>query len=374
MQRFFFTFIALSILVFSGCSSEGEQINRSELRKLIIEATAGDTDANARLQGLLSTRHIGKSDYNQLYIDSLYIGDKHFFSVLLEYFDPSLNLFAIYDSYLNLYLLDKSLNGYLSSEWAEKGDRKFVFVQERFLTKDVLSLDRLSIYEINNESAELIYRSLNRFVKDNEISSQKIEMITKDFILTKLSGLNDQAINNQPDTFYFNLEYKKYLSKWNLFNKYVKQQIKEYSWVTTKPQIPSDMLEDGTIRIRNGFQISLDIGWEETPFYNENILLKKSLIGTKFFNKSLNSSFTILEIPFGEKAENYSPYSFGKANAGDYKIRTTASYEVEDYYYQIWEHSCGEKKFLLLLEYPKAAYIEKKKVFDKIIDSFSIKC
>ena len=53
MRKIFFTFLALSVVVFSGCSSDDEQVSISELRKLIIEATAGDTDANARLQGLL---------------------------------------------------------------------------------------------------------------------------------------------------------------------------------------------------------------------------------------------------------------------------------------------------------------------------------
>jgi len=240
MQKFFFTFIAVLVIVFSGCSSEGEQINRSELHKLIIEATAGDTDANARLQGLLSTRHIGKSDYNQLYIDSLYIGDKHFFSVLLEYFDPSLNLFAIYDSYLNLYLLDKSLNGYLSSEWAEKGERKFVLVQERFLTKDILTLDRLSIYEVFDSSAALIYRSLSQFKKDSIVCSQTVESITPNFILTKIDGIKDSEINNQPDTFYFNSKSQNYISEKNIFNSYVKKEIGDFNWIITKPEIPSE--------------------------------------------------------------------------------------------------------------------------------------
>jgi hypothetical protein len=240
MRKFFFTFIALSILVFSGCGSEGEQINESELRKLIIEATAGDTDANARLKGLLGTNHIGKSDYNQLYIDSLYIGDKHFFSVLLEYFDPSLNLFAIYDGNLNFFLLDKSLNGYLNSEWNKMGDRKFVFVQERFLTKDILTLDRLSIYEVFDSSAALIYRSLSQFKKDSVVCSQTVESITPNFILTKISGIKDIEINNQPDTFYFNSKSENYISEKNIFNSYVKKDIGDFSWIITKPEIPSE--------------------------------------------------------------------------------------------------------------------------------------
>jgi hypothetical protein len=240
MQKFLFTVIALSTLVFLRCGSETEQINQSDLRKLIIEAIAGDTDANERLQGLISTKHIGKSDYNHLYIDSLYIGDKHFYSVLLEYFDPSLNLFAIYDSYLNFYLLDKSLNGYLSCEWVEQGDRDFVFVQERFLTKDVLSLDRLSLYEVFDSSASLIYRSLSQFKKENDVSSQTVESINPNFILTKISGMKNSVINNQVDTFYFNSKSKKYISEKNIFNNFVKEEIGDSSWVINKPEIPSD--------------------------------------------------------------------------------------------------------------------------------------
>ena len=62
--------------------------------------------------------------------------------------------------------------------------------------------------------------------------------------MTKITGLQDRALDNQPDTFYYNLNAKEYLSKWNLFNNYVKQQVKEFSIIAIKPQIPSDMLEN----------------------------------------------------------------------------------------------------------------------------------
>jgi len=247
MLKFFFTIITLSAVIFPGCDSEREQMNESELHKLIIEATAGDIDANERLRGLLSSRHIGKSDYNQLYIDSLFINDKHFFSVLLEYFDPTLNLFAIYDGDLNFLLLDKSLNGYLSSEWHKMGEREFVFVQERFLTKDVLTLDRLSIYEVFDSSASLIYRSLSQFNKDSNAVYQTVESITPNFIFTKIEAAEDSGINNQIDTFYFNSTSRNYLSKKNIFNNFVKKEIGDFSWIITKPEIPS---EDSTNRIK----------------------------------------------------------------------------------------------------------------------------
>jgi hypothetical protein len=374
MRQILIVTITILAFVFFGCGSGNKEVDKSKLSKLVTEAIAGDEDANEALQGLISSKHFGKNDYNQLTIDGFKLNDKQYYSVLLEYPDPTLNLFAIYDSELNFYFLDKSLNGNLSVEWATSGKRLFVFLQERFLTKDVLSLDRLSIYEIFDETASLVYRSLSRFVEGNDISNQTVELITKAFIVTKVSGLKDKAIDNQADTFYFNTDAKKYLSKWNLFNKYVKQQIKEFSWIVTKPQIPSDILEDGNTLIRQGYQISLGSDWEEIPSYKEDKLLLKSLIGTKFINRSLNTSITILEIPKGENAEKYSPYSFENPTMGDYKIRTTAIYDSGSNYSQILEHSCGKNKFLLLFECPKKVYLEKKKMFDQIISSFTINC
>lgn len=374
MRQIIIATLTILTLTFSGCSSGDKEVDSSKLHTLITEAIAGDEDANEALKGLLSSKHFGKIDYNQLTINDFKLNDKQYYSVLLEYPDPTLNLFAIYDSELNFYLLDKSLNGNLSVEWVTSGKRLFVFLQERFLTKDILSLDRLSIYEIFDKTASLVYRSLSRFVEGNDISNQTVELITKAFIVTKVSGLKDKAIDNQSDTFYFNTDANKYLSKWNLFDKYVKQQIKEFSWVITKPQIPSDILEDGNTLIRKGYQISLGSDWEEIPSYKEDKLLLKSLVGTKFINRSLNSSFTILEIPKGENTEKYSPYSFEKPTMGDYKIRTTSMYDSGSNYSQILEHSCGEKKFLLLFECPKTEYVKNKKIFDQIISSFTINC
>ena len=235
---------AISITL-AGCGSNSEKkIDSSKLRQTIVQAITGDYDANVRLKGMIGSKQIGKSDYNQLTIDSFQIDKRSYYTVLLEYYDPALNLFAIYDDDLNLYLLDKSLNGNLSSEWVRMGTHNFVFLQERFLTKDVLSLDRLSIYEVNNKSSYLIYRSLSRFVEGKEISHQTVESLTNDFIITKMTGLDDKSLNNQTDTFYYDANLNRYFSKWNLFNNYVKQKIKEFSWVVIKPQIPADIIED----------------------------------------------------------------------------------------------------------------------------------
>jgi hypothetical protein len=59
-----------------------------------------------------------------------------------------------------------------------------------------------------------------------------------------MTGLDDKSLNNQTDTFYYDANLNRYFSKWNLFNNYVKQKIKEFSWVVIKPQIPADIIED----------------------------------------------------------------------------------------------------------------------------------
>lgn len=245
MHKYLCVIFAAATLLFISCSSE-EKINKSEIQQLVVDALSGDTEANSKLHSLIDSEHIGKTDYNQLYIDSLTANNKYYFSVLLEYFNPTFNLFAIYDSDFNLYLIDKSLNGYLNSTWTLIDNRIFVFVQEKFLTKDVLSIERFSIYEVFDNSAVLVYRALSHFENDKINSSQTVGSISESYILTKMSSKTDNTINDRVDTFYFNAESKNYISKSNLFNNYVKQQIEGFSWTIVKPEIPAGFLDSKT--------------------------------------------------------------------------------------------------------------------------------
>ena len=374
MQKFLLTVLTLSALLIAGCGSGNERIDKSDLENLITEAIDGDQDANVKLQGLLTSKHIGKDDYNQLFIDELKTNDKIYYSVILEYFDPRLNVFAIYDENLNFYILDKSLNGYLNSEWSEIGTRKFVFLQERFFTKDVLSIDRLSIYELKEKNASLVYRSLSRFVKDNALSYQRVESITKDYILTKTNGPIDSRINNQLDTFYFKPESRKYLSKDNLFDNYVRQEVTSFIWATSKPQVTEDFIDAESDTVAKGFKITLDSEWKKFPKFIEDKRIKQSLEGVKYVNISHGSSFTVLQIPQGEDGEKYSPYILTETIKGKYRIRASAVFENGNNYLQIFEHSCGNTKYLLLFECPMSIYLENRKVFSDIINSFSIDC
>lgn len=247
MNKLILFVLALFALAFSACSPGEEKLNSAKLRELITQAMDNNREANIELKGLIDTDLISRKDFNSLRIDSGLVKNKYHYSVLLEYFDPLLNRFAIYDDELRLYLIDKSLNGNLSAQWTDKDNRNFVFVQERFLTKDVLSIDRLSIYEVYDTTAGLVYRSISKLVKDKDTSTQTIENISADFIITKISGITDSKSINQIDTFYFYAGSREYLSTKDLFNNFVKQEIDDFIWINTKPQIPSSDLKNNPL-------------------------------------------------------------------------------------------------------------------------------
>ena len=247
INKLFLFALTILMLLFPACGPSDENLNSENLRELILQALNRDEEANVKLKGLIDEELISRIDFNSIRIDSGYVNKKYYYSVLLEYSDPLLNRFAIYDDQFGLYLIDKSLNGNLSAEWAEKENRLFVFLQERFLTKDVLDIDRLSIYEIYDTTAALIYRSISRFTKEKNTSTQTIENISSDFIATKISVNVHSTIINQTDTFYFNSVSRKYLSSINLFDDFVKQEINDFRWVIIKPQIPSIDLKNSPL-------------------------------------------------------------------------------------------------------------------------------
>ncbi|HEY6436443.1 MAG TPA: hypothetical protein VIY47_07620, partial [Ignavibacteriaceae bacterium] len=243
-----------------------------------------------------------------------------------------------------------------------------------FFTKDVLSIDRLSIYEIGKSNASLVYRSLSRFAKDNILSYQTVEEITPKYILTKISEPIESGINNQLDTFYFNSDSKKYLSKSDLFDNYVNQEVKNFIWITTKPQITEEFIETETDTVTKGFKIIVSKEWKKIPKFTESAHIKQSLVGIKYYSESTGASFTILEIPRGEESEKYCPYTLTETQKGQYRIRASTFFEIEKNYLQIFEHICGGTKYLLLFECPKSVYVANKKIFSDIINSFSIDC
>jgi len=373
MHKLLFTFLTIVALILSACSSDNEPINKSDLESLIIQGISGDQDANVKLKGLLSSEHQGKIDYNQLSINRLQTKDETIYSVTLEYSDPRLNRFAIYDDNLNLFLLDKSINGYLSSEWVQLADRKFIFLQENFQTKDVLEVNRLSIYEIGDGSASIVYRSPSRFVEVRDTAYQIVESIDEDIIVTKIRGIENIKFYDQRDTFYYNTNAKEYLSKKNKFQYFVDQSIEDFIWVTTKPQINNESNQTESVFVGKGFKITLGNEWRKNSNYKEERHLKKSLTGIKYINDSNGASFSVFKVPAGEDGDEYSHYKLTETQGGAYQIKTSV-YELGDNYIQLFEHTCRGVKYLLLFECPKPVYLENRILFSEIINSFKIDC
>ncbi len=156
------TFFLVLILIFISCSDRTEipesgVVDGNMLQSLVNEAVSGSIGANRLLSGLIDDDISGRRDYNQVKIDSFYLEGRTFFSVIVEYPNPVLNLFAVYDQYLEFYLLDKSLNGNISAKWKKLDDKNLILVSERFTSKDILKLERFSIYSVDGLSAGLLF-------------------------------------------------------------------------------------------------------------------------------------------------------------------------------------------------------------------------
>lgn len=357
-----------------NCSPDESTLNSARLKSLVISALSGDQKANLALSGLIDKKHFGKNDYNQLKIDSSYMNHKYYYSVLLEYPEPTLNLLAIYDHTLRFYLLDKSLNGNITVEWAQQETRNFCFVQERFLTKDVLSIDRLSVYQVQDTNASLIYRALSRLVKDQDTVSQAVIKISEDRIVTKISAINNLSVDGKTDTFYFNALSNRYYSSTDLFKEFVKKEIKDFRWIPIRPQLADNILNDGIIMSGDGYQISAGEGWKKIQDFTLTRYLKANLAGDSFFNEQLGARFTVLEIPDDKKAEDFCRYTFGESTAGKYKMRSTELRKQGASFFQIFEHYCGKRKFLLVFECQQATYNQYKTLYNDTINSFFIEC
>ncbi len=369
-----FYLILICSLILIGCSSDESTLNRAKLQSLVLNALKGDQKANQQLSGLIDKIHFGRIDFNQLSIDSSYMNRKFYYSLLLEYPEPALNLFAIYDDSQRFYLLDKSLNGNIIVEWAQQGTRNFCFVQERFLTKDVLSIDRLSIYLVEDTTAGLIYRELSRLVKDKDTVSHAVVNISDDKIVTRITSITDLNINNKTDTFYFNQVSNEYLSKTDLFKDFVKQEVRDFRWIPIKPQLVSSIFNKGKVLSGEGYQISLDETWTKVPEHQQIKYLSNALSGEKYLHESLGADFAILKIPQNKKAEDYCNYRFGEQTEGKYKMRSTELRKLGNSVFQIFEHFCGKDRFLLVFECKNSSYELNKELFEDIINSFFIEC
>jgi len=410
------TFSLAFIFIAASCSDKTEipengVVDGNMLQSLIIEAVSGSIGANRLLSGLIDDDVSGRRDYNQVKIDSFYLEGRTFFSVIVEYPNPALNLFAVYDQHLEFYLLDKSLNGNITAGWKMLKDKKLILVSEKFISKDIIKLERLSIYFVDGFSAGLLFRSLNKFEKNGKEYFQTVTSISDEYITTSIIGSSREGLTSKADTFYCNTISGDYLSPNNFFSSFVKNQIEDYEFEPVNPQLTSmietsgmaPLVKDkkefiigaskdwkeinnfvarrdlkkpfaGLVKDKKEFIIGASKDWKEINNFVARMDLKKPFAGYSYINESLGATLSVIKLPYKSFAEQFLEVQFGDVSGNNYQIRSTEIIEKGRKYLQYLEHNCKGQRYLLIFEAPMHTYKENKVIYNTIINSFKIDC
>ncbi|MFB3055995.1 MAG: hypothetical protein ACE1ZQ_02385 [Ignavibacteriaceae bacterium] len=384
--------ILFTIFFLYTCSEEPkevepEKINGKILIKLIEEALWGSEKANYRLSGFVKPDTPPPDEYNQLKIDSIVSKEGiKFYSILIEYPNPLHNVLAVYDENLLLYLLDSSLNGNIVTEWKNISGKLYLIASENFVSKDLLKLSRISLYRTINGRFYLVFHSFTKLDKAGKIYQQSIEKIDDNNIVTRMSSNQKSNLNNKKVTFNFNISKNKYISDKDVFTNFVLNEIKSAKWTIEKPELKLETIkkkeqttkqtvttEYAAVELK-GSQITLNSDWNNPIGIAVTDHLISRLEGVRYINDKIGVTITIIQLPEGSTASQFVKFKFGKPTKGDYRVRSTEIIESGKNIIQIFEHSCANKTFILLLQTPKYTYDKNKHIYNEITTSFFIEC
>lgn len=225
----------ITIFILSGCRPQEKpvekKLNGNTLKTLVSQAIDGIYSANLQLSNLIDYSLPIDSNYNSLIIDSIKLEHKTFYYVLLEFPNPEYNRFAVYDSSFTPELIDKSLNGNISCEKIKAGNKNFIKIDEAYLSKDTLLLNRLSLYQVDTSGVYLSFRTHTKFSKPDLVYLQDITEISDSLIKTTISLINKE------DKFVFDSSVKKYVSSQNIFDEFIISEIENFRNEPVKPQL-----------------------------------------------------------------------------------------------------------------------------------------
>jgi hypothetical protein len=216
----------LTVILIIGCKNKIPNTqgpaNAYSIQKMITRAENGVVSANDSASTLLGLSLFSNKDYNKLKIDSVDLPSGKYFTILLQYPNPVKNKFGIYNDSLRTLLLDRSLYGNLAEEIITIGNDKLIKLNETFMVKDTLELNRLSLYKIKNDSANLVFRTFIRLKEDGAEYTQVITDFSDNQIVTKINGTNE---GSNSDIFKFDSTSGSYKSGQDFFNDFVKREI-----------------------------------------------------------------------------------------------------------------------------------------------------
>lgn len=388
--------LLLIAILFGGCNYSNKPktilpaYNSGTIKDMVIRAISGDTSANKKLNNLIDLNIPVNNDYNTLVIDSLNVKiNKKIYIVLLNYPNPIYNRFAVYDTALNIYLIDKSLNGYINESVISLKEKKLIKVSENFLSKDILQVSRISLYQVNDTSAVLSLRTFTKLIEPKNFFNQKITGFSAEQINTELSSSKVSPISGKTDIFQYDNSKRKYISTSNTFDNFVIDRIKNYKSNSDKPEITDkkslyasigvdidlDTIKTtGNTKNTQGYSLTLADNWKAVKDISITNFLKSPLKGTKYINDVIGAKISVIALPAMDSSENYIEYELSKSTAGKYKVRYSEKIVVKSEFVQFFEYTCGSKKYLLILTASKYTYDQFKNDFNDIINSFSINC
>lgn len=382
------TLLLLFLLI--SCKEEVKEtpfiINGQSIYTLIKNSLSGDENSKKIIDGLF-TFDAELKTYNKIDIDSIEINNTNYYTLLLENQNPINNLFAIVDKDLNLILKDESLNGYLNLNFKKSGSRRFAVITEDFNSKDIIQLNRISYYSLEQYASELVFRQFTKIRTASKEAEQVVSVISDTAIVTSIFYPASKTSKTSKDVFSFDVAIDKYVSDKNLFDSLVYKEVRGLNIQTKNPQITD---AESILRFFNGkdpnvsthkssisendFEIVLDSTWKKLGSITISNLVKQKLNGLKFISGKMGAGISLAAIAPTDSAENY--FNEVLKNRDDTKSVMRFSDKLIDNknIYQLYEFSCPTKKILLILETPKSTYELNKVHYDEIIKSFLIKC
>lgn len=388
-MRYFFQHILLlnfTLLLLVGCSptteKESKGITAPQLKQLITETLNSKKGVNTPLNDLFKNVKDFANSYNKIEIDSQIINGTKYFSILLEHRIPVYNLFAVLNDTLNLLIKDQSLNGYLTLEWQKQDGHSYIFINEEFKSLDVFNLKRLSIYRYNGQNFGLAFRTITKIDSPKDSIIQTISFFSDTLIKTEISRPRFFKLKDFSDEFRFNKMNNTFASLKNVMDSFVVQEITDFNGEVSGDQIINiksfnDILNPASISLlpnENEYQLTLDKEWRKIDNFSITMNLSKELKGNYYVNVKLGSNLAVVKIHETDSIENYVRKGFSKTVKKDFSVKTSEQIESGKMFYKFFEYSCGDKKYLLMLEGPKNTYPANADIYTKIIDSFLLNC
>jgi hypothetical protein len=382
--------ITFAFICITSCKEKVEEkpfvFDGSSFLTLVQTSINGDENSKMILEGLF-TFDAELKTYNKILVDSIEINNANYYTLLLENQNPVYNLFAIVDKELNLILKDESLNGYLNLNFKKSGSRIFAVLSEEFNSRDVIQLNRISYYSLEQYSSDLVFRQFTKIKTPTKEAEQVISVIADTAIITNIFYPASKTSKTSKDVFKFDVAHFKYVSDKNLFDTLVHKEIRSLNIQYKNPQITdsqslfrffnnNDKNTSSTqVNINeNDFEITLDSTWKKLGGITISNLVKKELKGIKFISGKMGSGISLAAIAPTDSAENY----FSEALKNQTKFNSVVRYSEKlidnKNIYQLYEFSCPTKKILMIVETPKSAYETNKNHYEEIIKTFLIKC